>query len=110
MTPALLLARVLRAAADEAERAHAEAMAESRDGIDQQASGLGSRRHCAIVSRRIAEGLSGAWRVGRRHYLSEAALAEERERLSRRKPRAKPKTATVADELRAELRVVGGGR
>jgi hypothetical protein len=74
--------------------------------IDQAASPLGKKRHCAIVRRRLAEGLPGAAIIGRRHLLSADALEAELQRLSL--PTKKPKSATVADELRAELRLVGG--
>jgi hypothetical protein len=54
---------------------------EPRDGgvgmIDQTASDLGPKRHCAIVRRRIAENKSGAVIAGRRHMLSPEAYAEE---------------------------------
>jgi len=77
--------------------------------LDQHASPLGSRRHCACVRARVAAGDPGAAIIGRRHLLSPEALGEELQATSTktRKP-AKPKRstekpATVREELEAEL-------
>jgi hypothetical protein len=99
------LARVLRAAAEVCEVIAAEATAQRVDWIDQRASPLGPRRHCTAVKARIAAGTTDAAVVGRRHLLSQAALGAELGRSARKSPRAK---LSVADELRAELRLVGG--
>ena len=45
--------------------------------VDQKASPLGSKRHCAAVRRRLDTSMPGAAKVGRRHLLSPAALSEE---------------------------------
>jgi len=82
---------------------------------DQTASPLGRRRHCAATRRRTAAGDPGAAVVGRRHLLSDAALAEELQSITTKaKPRkpAAPKPPSVRAELEAELgalRLVGGG-
>jgi hypothetical protein len=68
--------------------------------IDQRASPLGVRRHGDAVRRRIAEGLPGATRIGRRWCLSRSALNEELARLGRVDPAAAP---SAAERLRAEL-------
>jgi hypothetical protein len=109
VTPAEL-ARVLRAAADEADRIAAEARAERRDWIDQGASPLGPRRQIEAVRRRIREGAPGAAMVGRRALLSPEAMAEELERVSVPTRTAKPKaTGNLAAELGLSL-VAGGKR
>lgn len=105
MTPALM-ARVLRAAADECDAIEAEQQQARASWIDQRRSPLGAKRHCAAVRRLLADGLPGAAVVGRKHMLSAEALEAELQRTSNR-PR---KPAGVADELRAELRLVGGAR
>ena len=43
--------------------------------VSQTSSPLGSRRHCNAVKRRMAAGLPGAAKVGRRYLLSQDALA-----------------------------------
>jgi hypothetical protein len=91
VTPADL-ARILRAAADEADRIAAEHRAERRDWIDQVMSPLGRRRHVAAVRRRVGAGAAGAALVGRRALLSSEALAEELAALSTRKRPARPET------------------
>jgi hypothetical protein len=96
--------RVLRAAADECDRIDAEQRSERRDWVDQTASPLGSRRHIGRVRDRLATGRDGAARVGRRFLLSPTALAEELSAASKVPARA----PTIADELRAELRLVRG--
>jgi hypothetical protein len=68
--------------------------------IDQRASPLGVRRHGDAVRRRIAEGLPGATRIGRRWCLSRQALADELARLGRTEPAPQP---SATDRLRAEL-------
>jgi hypothetical protein len=80
--------------------------AESPDDlIDQRTSPLGKRRHGDAVRRRIAEGLHGAARIGRRWCLTTGALQEELARMGR-EPRGKSEPS-AADQLRAELN--GGG-
>jgi hypothetical protein len=110
MSPTLILAEVLEAAARRARELDAEERAEGRDGIDQRASGLGERRHCRIVRDRIARKMGGAWIVGRRCYLSPAALDEEREKLSTRKPLPKAELTGTAARLERRLGLVGGTR
>lgn len=52
---------------------------DTEEWIDQEKpGGLGPRRHCAAVRRRMTEGKPGAARIGRRYLLSPAAYAEER--------------------------------
>jgi hypothetical protein len=98
---------VLRVAADECERLAAEQSQARHDWIDQRRSALGAKRHNAAVRRLLAQGLPGAAVVGRRHLLSTAAHAEE---LRRTPPNKKPKIPSLGDELRAELRLIGGAR
>lgn len=50
--------------------------------VDQRSSPLGRRRHCAAARRLIAEGDGRAFISGRRHLLTEDAVAEELARLS----------------------------
>ena len=100
-------ARVLRAAAAECDAIAAEASAERTDWIDQRQSPLGPRRHCRAVAARIASGSPGAVVVGRRQLLSQAALAED---LARGASKKQPAKASIADELRSELRLVGGAK
>lgn len=99
MSPALL-ARVLRAAADEADRIEAERRAERRDWTDQTTSPLGRRRHVAAVKRLVAAGDVGAAIVGRRHLLSSEALAAVMTAQSN-KPKAEPSNG--ADRMRLLL-------
>lgn len=78
------------------------------DMVDQTTSPLGRRRHCYAVRRRISEHQTGAAVVGRRHLLTQEALAEELTRLGmgNRRPtteRPRPSGESVADELRREL-------
>jgi hypothetical protein len=103
------LARVLRAAADEADRIAVEQLAERRDWTDQGASPLGRRRHVARVRARVAAGLTGAAMVGRRALLSVDALAEELELLSKG-PRKVETNDSGPEALRRRLGLVGGGR
>lgn len=91
----------------------AEVVRELRSGpsdlVSQATSPLGKRRHCAAVRARVARGDSSACIVGRAHYLTPAALAEELSAGSkgkRRAPKLKAVTAPASDdlaELRAEL-------
>ncbi len=55
--------------------------------IDQWQSPLGARRHCAAVRRRVEARprLPGADIVGRRHFLTREALADELKRASERR-------------------------
>lgn len=111
MTP-LEFARILRAAADEAERIANEHRAERRDWTDQSASALGRRRHVAAVRRRCAVSDPGAAMLGRRALLSADALAAELAAFSRgpRKAKAEP-DASSPEALRRQLGLVkGGGR
>lgn len=91
-----------------AERVAARLLAGERPGwIDQAASPLGRRRHCAAVRRRVAAGEPGAAILGRRHVLTAEALGEE---MRVGKPKAKPTgTQDVRAELERELRLVGSG-
>ena len=98
MSPAEM-ARVLRAAADEADRIAAEHRAERRGWIDQATSLLGRRRHCAAVRRRMAAGAAGAAVVGRRCLLSSDAHDEELGSLGKRPPRPE----TGPERLRRRL-------
>lgn len=108
MTPAEF-ARVLRAAAEEAERIDAEHRAEKREWTDQGRSPLGRRRHVAAVRRRVAAGDAGAAMVGRRALLSANALAEELATLSRG-PRKVETETSGPDALRQRLGLVEGGK
>ena len=78
--------------------------------IDQAASPLGRRRHCACVRRRVARGEPGAAVVGRRFFLSPAAMTEELQRTTRRSGQAIPASErSVRRELLAELALVQDG-
>jgi hypothetical protein len=102
------LARILRAAADEAERIADEQRGERRSWIPQTGSPLGSRRHCAAVDRRIAAGEPGAARVGRRRLLAPHALDEELARVSRgERPAAEGDGVTARIERRLGVVAVG---
>ena len=59
------------------ELARNEAKSDPKDMIDQHASPLGPRRHCAAVQKLVAQGKPGASIVGRRHLLSPEALEVE---------------------------------
>ena len=100
------LARVLRAAADEADRIAAEDHAERRDWIPQGESELGPRRHISAVKRRVNAGLPGAAIVGRSFKLSKEAHAEELVSAGKT-PAPKP---SITNDLKAALHLVGGGR
>jgi hypothetical protein len=79
--------------------------------IDQNASPLGPKRHCAAVRRRVAKGLPGAATVGRRHLVSPESLSEELAATSRRcKSPGTASPSSVTAELERELRLVQGGR
>jgi len=86
---------------------------DDRNGwIDQSASPLGSRRHCAVVRRRVAAGDSGACKVGRRFLLTQEALAEEltASGAHSRKNRSLKETlasSSVTERLQSKLRLVG---
>lgn len=69
-----------------------ELRAGDHDGmVDQVASPLGRRRHCAAVRRRVQRGEAGAAIVGRRHLLSREALEVELATASKRsRPRKAP--------------------
>ncbi len=67
--------------------------------VDQSSSQLGSRRHRAAVNRRIAEGLPGATKVGRKHLLTREALAEELATVS------KKRRATTETDVQLEARI-----
>ena len=106
MSPSLL-ARVLRAAADECDAIAAEASAERSEMVDQRRSVLGNRRHVRIVQQLVGEGSSEAAIVGRRHLLTQAAITAELAKLGKSKS-VKPARESVADELRRELYLVKG--
>jgi hypothetical protein len=65
--------------------------------ISQTGSPLGPRRHADAVKRRLAAGLPGAAKVGRRYLLTPDALAEELSRTS-------AATAHQPDDPGAKLR------
>lgn len=50
--------------------------------LAQSGSPLGSRRHCAAVQRRVLQKIPGAAIVGRQHFLTPEAMAEELESVS----------------------------
>jgi hypothetical protein len=102
------LARVLRAAAEEAERIEAEERADRRDWLAQANSPLGPRRHVGRVRARLAAGLDGAALVGRRALLSPAALAEEL--AAPTKKATTPELEGTKERLERRLALVGGGR
>jgi hypothetical protein len=104
------LARVLRAAADEADRIAAEERADRREWVDQAASPLGRRRHVAAVRRRVAAGDAAAALVGRRALLSAQALSAELAALSSRPRKRVPLVETTATRLERRLGLVGGCR
>jgi hypothetical protein len=90
------------------------AAAARRDHVDQRSSPLGARRHCAAVKRRVAQGAEGAAVIGRRHLLSQEALADELAALSRRPAVAQSASPAAPagaspEALRAKLGLVGGG-
>jgi hypothetical protein len=102
------IAQALRLLADAIE-AETPAVAE---WVTQSQSPLGRVRHCQACKRRVANGEGGARIIGRRHELSAEALQAELQAVSRRRipcPK-KPGPSSVIDELRAELKLVGGGR
>jgi hypothetical protein len=101
------VARVLRVAADACDEIAAEVGAERAEWIDQHRSPLGPRRHCRAVAARVADGSPNAAIIGRRQLLSQEALSEELARGAKPHSTKKP---SVADELRAELRLVGGAK
>lgn len=63
-----MIARALRRALDDGSEAGL---------VSQSTSPLGSRRHCNAVKRRLANGLPGAAKVGRKYLLTQGALADE---------------------------------
>lgn len=73
----------------------------------QSESPLGSRRHRTAVCRRMAAGLPGAAKVGRKHLLSRDALAEELEALGKKSTAPKRETDDLEAKLRAELGLGG---
>lgn len=72
--------------------------------VDQTTSPLGSRRHCAAVQRRVRSGIAGASVVGRRHLLSNEALAEELSRLSNEREKKIGGQAVVSTTPRESAR------
>lgn len=89
-----------------ADRIAARLMAGQRpDWVDQRASKLGRNRHNEAVRARVEAGLPGAAIVGRKHFLSADAHAEELAKLGGKKAET-----GVAAELRRDLKLVGGGR
>ncbi len=71
--------------------------------LDQAASPLGRRRHIATARTLIGLGKPGAAQVGRRFLLSNEAVAQ-----ALRTPAGPKAQPSPVDELRAELRLVGG--
>jgi hypothetical protein len=104
VTPAML-ARAHRAFADALEDAARDAEIDRGTWLDQAGSPLGSRRHCAAVRRRVAQGLDGAAIVGRRHLLSPAALAET---MRAPKPKKSQQPSDPVARARERLRLIGG--
>jgi hypothetical protein len=102
-------ARLLRVLLAEIEIIETEERAERRDWQSQAGSPLGNRRHCSAVKRRIAAGLEGARIIGRRHELSPAALEQELQGLTKRKPKVEQSGTAARIERRLGL-VAGGGR
>jgi hypothetical protein len=103
------LAVLVRALAPELARA---VVLELRAGeapglVDQTRSPLGPRRHRSAVQRRLGRGEPGASLVGRRHLLTQEALAEELARATHATPKDK---GVSVEALAAELglRVVNG--
>ncbi len=86
------------------------------DWVDQSASPMGSRLHCAAVRRRRAEGKGGAAIKNRRHLLTREALAEEmmhspKPGLRKAGPRGVPAQAperkgSVAESAKARIRLL----
>lgn len=111
----LRAALVAQASALEAQAATLRALAEgtpvSDELVDQTASPLGCRRHCAAVRRRIKQGLPGATKVGRVHSLTRAALNEELAAVSRQCVLMREvndlEPVGVIDDLRGELDRIG---
>jgi hypothetical protein len=99
------LAAALRSAADALDERARLAETERSEWVEQSASPLGRKRHCAAVRRRIEQGRDGAAIVGRRHLLSPGALREVMGEHGRRVD--EPKAGAVQDLERA-LRLVGG--
>jgi hypothetical protein len=82
-------------------RAVRKALNTATDGmISQTDSPLGPRRHADAVKRRIAAGLPGAAKVGRRYLLSPDALQEE---LSRTSTVTAHRPEDAGSKLRREL-------
>ncbi len=71
--------------------------------IDQHASPLGPRRHCAAVKRRLAKGLPDASIVGRKHLLTPEALQQELGRGVPQKVRTAPAKSGPVNTLASEL-------
>lgn len=102
------VAEILEAAAGKARELANLHAAERREWVGQEDSPLGRRRHIQAVRRRLAAGLDGAGRSGRRYLLSADALAEELARPA--EPKAETETTDYGDKMRDALRLVGGGR
>jgi hypothetical protein len=83
-----------------ADRVVRKLMAGQSDHVNQAASPLGPRKHCAAVRRRLEAGEDGAAVVGRLHLLSRAALADE---LARAAPKRTP-TREPRPDLLTEYR------
>jgi hypothetical protein len=94
------LAEILEAAASKARELAAQDRANRSQWIDQAGSPLGPRRHHTAVRRRLAKGLGGAAKVGRKSLLSPDALAEELSGLTTGAPKA---GATPPDDGPAAL-------
>jgi hypothetical protein len=108
MSPALVLAEILEAAARRARELDAQERAALRDWIPQQKSPLGPRRHVRVVRSRIARGGDGAVMLGRRALLSPSALEAELNALTEKRPKlAKGDPTSTAQRLERRLGLVG---
>lgn len=77
--------------------------------VDQHASALGSRRHCALVRSLMKNGDPRASRVGRRYLLTGDALTEALAHAPKVQSReVHVESETVAQRLDRKLRLVGG--
>lgn len=72
--------------------------------VDQRHSPLRSRKHCAATRRLVAEGDPRAFVNGRRHLMTEEAVAEEMARLTPPAPagEALPSSASTYDRALAK--------
>ena len=109
--PGTLGAALLEELADEVARRVLDGLRAGRhpSQVDQHASPLGPRRHCAAVRRRLAAGLAGGTILGRRLLLTPEAVEEElaSSRVKRPAPDAESDVRDLAKEM--GLRLVPGG-